>query len=216
MHLISFPPQQTPYLHTSTWQLWSDSERPWSTFRPPLFHHHCSMLSLRSYWAKKRHIPQHLTNQVDWAGISDTMSRSSLNEQKWIVKHNLDQCGVGQTLLQRRKSTSSTCPRCSHPTETTSHVMCCHGTDSDQICDTLSNASPSISTEPKQTHPSHLPYSLLFNLGIPVPSHNATPPTLFSVLLGNPNEPSVGRTPSVASSLSTGLRPKPVTKPAYS
>ena len=91
------------------------------------------MLSIRPYWAQKRQIPHHLVNHVDWAGIHDAMSRSSHTKQKWIVKHNLDQCGVGQTLLRRCESTSAACPRCSHPSETTSHVMRCHGLDSDKV-----------------------------------------------------------------------------------
>ena len=130
---VSAHPQAQPRVHTDRWQLWSNAQSSWSTFSTPLFHHHCCQAALQSTWLKYRSLPPNAAPDIDWNGIESAMTLLSPLRRRWIVKHNSEQCGVGKTLLRWQKAETSQCPRCAHPTETTSHVMRCQGLRSPEI-----------------------------------------------------------------------------------
>ena len=120
-------------IHTNRWQLWTSPTQPWSTIRPQLFHHHCTMAAVRSLWIQKRSLPPNTAPDLDWTGISTAMQASPLRRCRWIVKFNSEQCGVGSTLYRWKDSDSAACPRCPHIPETTSHVLRCQGENSQVI-----------------------------------------------------------------------------------
>ena len=128
-------PTHQPYsrVHTDRWQLWSSPNRAWSTVRPVLFHHHCNLAAIRSLWLKTRSIPRSHSPDLDWPGLATAMHDSPLRTRRWISKFNTEQCGVATTLVRWQETESAACPRCSHPDETTSHVLRCHGHQSDSV-----------------------------------------------------------------------------------
>ena len=132
-YLEQHPTTPSPPISTDRWQLWSTPHRAWSVLRPSLLHHHCCKSEVRSYWAKTRQLSPLTVPTVDWQGLTSALSSTSLTRQRWVVKHNTDQCGVGRTLVRWKEATSATCPRCDHPEETTAHDMRCRGLRSDQV-----------------------------------------------------------------------------------
>ena len=135
LRLRAILPSHQPYLrvHTDRWQLWSSPNKAWSTLRPTLFHHHCTLAAIRSLWHKTRSIPRSHAPDIDWPGLSTAMQDAPLRTRRWISKFNTEHCGVASTLLRWRETESAVCPRCPHTPETTSHVLQCHGQHSDTI-----------------------------------------------------------------------------------
>ena len=129
------PNPMTPHstILTNHWQLWSSPHLSWSSFTPSTFHYHCSKVAIRSQWIQKRSVPPHYAPDIDWAGIASAMSKAPLRMRRWVVKFNAEQCGVAATLVKWQQAESSQCPRCPQPLETTSHVLQCHGEQSDHI-----------------------------------------------------------------------------------
>ena len=125
----------SPHQSMAIMDLSNPANRPWSTIRPQLFHHHwCTMAAVRSIWLQKRSLPPHSAPDLDWQGISAAMHASPLRHCRWIVKFNSEQsCGVGSTLYRWKESDSAACPRCPHTPETTSHVLRCQGENSQVI-----------------------------------------------------------------------------------
>ena len=61
------------------------------------------------------------------------MHDSPLRTCRWISKFNTEQCGVAATLVRWKETESAACPHCSHTVETTSHILRCHGHQSDSV-----------------------------------------------------------------------------------
>ena len=135
LQLAFLPSPLTPphTILTNHWQLWSSPHLSWSSFQSSTFHYHCSKVAIRSQWIQKRSVPPHYAPDIAWAGIASAMHKAPLRMRRWVVKFNAKQCGVAATLVKWKQADSSQCPRCPQPLETTSHVMQCHGEQSDHI-----------------------------------------------------------------------------------
>ena len=79
----------------------------------------------KHYWTKKMKIPATSSQTINWTSLGDAFSSLNNAKKKEVLKWNSGFCGTNHALKLRKQASSSECPGCRHPTETTSHIIQC-------------------------------------------------------------------------------------------
>ena len=79
----------------------------------------------KQYWTRKLKIPQDVANTINWSSLGNAFCDLTKTKQKEILKWHSGFCGTNAALLLRKQTTSAECPGCTHPNETTEHILKC-------------------------------------------------------------------------------------------
>jgi hypothetical protein len=85
------------------------------------------------WWRREGHISATAHDNIDHDAIEDTMISLNAAQRKYVTKTASENYGIGTTLVLWKHQQDAKCPRCPHPTETSTHVQQCEGYSANQV-----------------------------------------------------------------------------------
>jgi len=109
------------------WSLWIKTKKIATDMEVQINEHIHGQRAIE-YWIKHKKFPPESIKTIDTKATKRAMQAATLTRQHWVSKHSADICGTNINMVKWQLRTSTQCPRCSHPTETATHVWLCPAT----------------------------------------------------------------------------------------
>jgi hypothetical protein len=136
IHLVTrsetMPSPKSQAIFGEEWQLWNGDHKIshptdkilYSIFQDPF---------TDMWWRREGHISAIAHEAIDYNATAETMNSLNAPQRKYITKSASENYGIGTTLVEWKHQSDATCPRCSHPMETSAHVQQCGGYSANDI-----------------------------------------------------------------------------------